>query len=137
MLGFWTFPLRPIDDDRRLAEDPLNDRHLHAEVDADNGPSFSLSSPKECAAALGVILGVRHLNLMWDISEPLLLELAFWDKPGFPQKHLQIILLNAKRKSLENNAYIIGFTAELQYPNQNSIEKSNGSIQFSQNGRIT
>ena len=44
--------------------------------------------------------------------------------------------LNAKRKSLENIAYIKGFTAELQYPSQNNTEKSIGFTQSSQNGRI-
>jgi hypothetical protein len=44
--------------------------------------------------------------------------------------------LNAKRKSLENIAYMKGFTAELQYPSQNNTEKSIGFMQSSQNGRI-
>lgn len=48
-----------------------------------------------------------------------------------------MITLNAERKSLEKSAYIIGLTAELQYPSQNSIENKSGSMQSWQNARIT
>lgn len=72
--------------------------------------AWSLSS-NELAAALGEMLGVRPPVRICDISEPR--RLAIFLKPGPEQKHLQMIRLNANRKSLENSAYIMGLTAEL------------------------
>lgn len=75
-----------------------SERHLKSEWCS---PAWSLSS-SEFAAALGEMLGVRPPVRICDISEPR--RLVIFLKPGPEQKHLQMIRLNANRKSFENRA---------------------------------
>lgn len=75
-----------------------SERHLRSEWCS---PAWSLSS-SEFAAALGEMLGVRPPVRICDISEPR--RLVIFLKPGPEQKHLQMMRLNAKRKSFENSA---------------------------------
>lgn len=51
------------------------------------------------------------------------------------QKHLQMMLLNANRKSLLKSAQMHGFIAELQQPSQNSTLNTVGWMQFGQKAR--
>lgn len=86
-----------------------SERHLSSPVIC-SPVAWSLSS-NEFAAALGEMLGVRPVPRICDMSEPR--RLVIFLKPVPEQKHLQIIRLNANRKSFENNAYTSGFMAEL------------------------